>query len=280
LHILQHNAGHLAQCAASVIAASIICLTVPSVLLAQQASRTLVAIFAHADDETPAGPILARYAREGAKVYMIIASDGAQGTATLAPSDSARIKDIARERADEARCAASALGTEPPIILGFPDGKLGDFIADRSLTFRLTARIAAELERLRPDALMTWGPDGGFGHPDHRIVSDVVTQIVRAAAPGATERLFYMFIPPEGFLAAYPQRAVPAHVAPHPKWLTMRVSFTPQDLDASRRAMACHRSQFTPEMLARVVPQQERYWNGVVPFAPAISGMGGTSLFR
>lgn len=48
--------------------------------------------------------------------------------------------------------AAAALGAHPPILLGFPDGKLGDFLADRTLLFRLTARIAEELARLRPDA--------------------------------------------------------------------------------------------------------------------------------
>ena len=44
---------------------------------AQGAPRTLVAVFAHGDDEGAAAPILARYAREGAQVYLVIATDGA-----------------------------------------------------------------------------------------------------------------------------------------------------------------------------------------------------------
>ena len=48
-------------------------------LAAQSAPRTLVAVFAHGDDEGVVSPILARYAREGARVYVIIATDGAQG---------------------------------------------------------------------------------------------------------------------------------------------------------------------------------------------------------
>ena len=47
----------------------------------QGAARTLVAVWAHADDEGPVGPVLARYAREGVQVHMIIATDGAQGAA-------------------------------------------------------------------------------------------------------------------------------------------------------------------------------------------------------
>jgi hypothetical protein len=47
----------------------------------QGASRTLVAVFAHGDDESPAAPILARDAREGVQVHMIIGTDGSQGAA-------------------------------------------------------------------------------------------------------------------------------------------------------------------------------------------------------
>jgi LmbE family N-acetylglucosaminyl deacetylase len=245
----------------------------------QGATRTLLAVLAHADDETPVGPVLARYAREGVQVYMIVASDGAQGTGSAGPDSTARSGELAARRVAEARDAAAALGAHPPILLGFPDGRLGDFIADRTLLFRLTARIAEELARLRPDALNTWGPDGGYGHPDHRIVGDIVTQLVRAGAPGAPERLFYMYIPPEGFRAMYPQRGAPPFVAPQAKYLTTSISFTPADLEAAERAMASHRSQFTPEMLQRVVPAQARFWNGRVTLAPAFPAMGGTDLF-
>ena len=54
------------------------------------APKTLVALLAHADDEAPVAPILARYAREGARVYMIIASDGSQG------AGHSRVRDAAR----------------------------------------------------------------------------------------------------------------------------------------------------------------------------------------
>src|SRR5690348_15975574 len=53
---------------------------------------------------------------------------------------------------------------EPPIMLGFPDGKLGDYVADRTQIFRLTQRIAEEVARIQPDAVVTWGPDGGTAH--------------------------------------------------------------------------------------------------------------------
>src|SRR6185436_5682452 len=127
-----------------------------------------------ADDESAAAPVLARYAREGVQVHMIIASDGSGGSGSqtyLARSDSGPVGDaLAKVRAEEARCAAAAIGALEPILLGFPDGKLGDYLGDRTLITRLTDRIAKEIERLHPDIVVTWGPDGGTGHPDHRLV--------------------------------------------------------------------------------------------------------------
>ena len=252
------------------------------VALGQGTPRTLVAILAHADDEIPAGPILARYAREGARVFLIIATDGGQGTGgggSGVRRDSVAPDELARTRAEEARCSAQALGAQPPILLGFPDGKLGE-ITDRTLLVRLTARLAEELERLRPDAVVTWGPDGGTGHPDHRIVSGVATQLVRTGAPGVPERLYYMYFPAEAFRAMNPQRGAPPLLVPQSKYFTTRVSFTPPDLDAAQRAMSCHRSQFTPDVLQRVLPAQAAFWNGTIALAPAFSTAGGTDLFR
>ena len=136
---------------------------------------------------------------------------------------------------------AQALGIQPPILLGFPDGKLGDYVGDRALIYRVTQRIAEELGRLRPDAVITWGPDGGTGHPDHRIVSNIVTQLQRAGAPGVPERVFYMNLPVESMRAMNPQRGEPPLTVPQAKYFTVRVPFAPEDLRAVERAMACHR---------------------------------------
>ena len=81
----------------------------------QSKPGTLVAVWAHADDEVPVGPVLARYAREGADVYMIIATDGAQGGANTSIPRGA---ELAKVRAEEASCSTRALGIHPPILLG------------------------------------------------------------------------------------------------------------------------------------------------------------------
>ncbi len=252
--------------------------------IAQSTPRSLVAVLAHPDDEGPVGPVLARYAREGIQIHLLIVSNGEQGVG--ANPDFLRAQSITageglgKMRTEEARCSATALGANPPIMLSFPDGKLGDYISDRALFYRLTDRVAAEIQRLHPDVLITWGPDGGTGHPDHRLVSDVVTQLVRAGAPGATERLFYMYIPAEGMVAMNPQRGAPPMLVPASKYLTMLVPFTTPDLEAAKRSMACHRSQYAPELIERVFPLQAGAWNGNVTFAPAYPAYAGKDLFK
>ena len=267
------------------LAMSLIALTVPQFpVQSQTRPRTIVALLAHADDETAAGAALARYAREGAQIHMIVVSDGAGGTGSqtyLARPDSGPQGDaLVKARADEARCAAAALGMRDPILLGFPDGKLGDYLGDRGLLPRLTARIAAEIERLRPDVVITWGPDGGTGHPDHRLVSNIATQLQRAGATGMPDRIFFMYLPAEMFRVMNPQRGEPAMVIPQEKYFTMRVPFTPADLEAARKAMDCHKTQFTQEAMQRLAPELPRIWKGAVAFVPASPAMSGSDLFR
>ena len=56
-----------------------------SLAMAQQQPGILLAVFAHPDDETFAGPVLARYAREGVKVYLAVATKGEKGADERAP---------------------------------------------------------------------------------------------------------------------------------------------------------------------------------------------------
>ena len=267
-----------------IFAASAIVFALPN-LVSQGRTRTIVAVLAHADDETAAGPVLARYAREGVEVHLIIASDGSAGSGSsgnylVRPDSLPKGDSLAMLRQAEARCAATALGAREPVFLGFPDGKLGDYTADRSALFRLTQRVAQEIERLHPDVVITWGPDGGTGHPDHRLVSDIVTQLLRFGAPGMPERLFHMYLPVEGFRALNPQRGEPPMLVPQAKYFTVRVPFTPADLDAAEKSAACHRSQFTPEAMQRLAPAMARAWNGKVAFIPAFNATRSDDLFR
>ena len=265
-----------------IVLAALLFFTQEKLLSQATGPRTLVAVLAHPDDEDPVAPLLARYAREGVQVHLVIATDGGQGTGFAAargdtpPAE----QDLVRARTEEAHCAAQALGLKPPILLGFADGKLGDYAGDRALVYRLTQRIAEELQRLHPDVIVTWGPEGGMGHPDHRMISNIVTQLQRAGAPGVPERVFYMYMPAEAMRAMNPQRGEPPLLVPDARLATVRVSFGPEDLQASARSMACHKSQFTAAVVERVQSAAARIWNGAIPLIPAFPTAPITELFR
>jgi LmbE family N-acetylglucosaminyl deacetylase len=249
------------------------CVIVAAVLVSapitfgQGTTRTLVAVWAHADDEAPAGPILARYAREGVQVHTIIATDGSQGAANTSVP---RGPEIAKLRVAEANCSSEALGILPPILLGFPDAALGHYQGDPSMLFRLTQRLQEELQRLQPDVLITWGPDGGYGHPDHRIVSSIVSQLARAGAPGVPQQVFYASIPAEGFRAMNPARGEPPFTIPRAALFTVRVRFTDADFDSARRSMMCHKTQVSDEAVERTTRAMREVWNGVVPLSTMV----------
>ena len=180
-----------------------------SQLAAQGASKTLVAVFAHADDEGAAAPILARYARDGAQVYLSSPRTALRVGSTSIP---ARPR-TRRVRAKRLAVQRTRSGSEPPILLGFPDANLGSYVEDPARLFQLTARMQAERNgsARRRDHV---GTGRATGHPDHRLVSSIVTQLARAGAAGVPERLFYVSLPVEGFRAMNPARGEPSFLMP------------------------------------------------------------------
>lgn len=238
--------------------------------------QTLVAIFAHPDDETLVAPALARYAREGVRVFLVIATDGRRGAnshAKIPAGDS-----LAKVRADEARCSARVLGLQPPILLGFPDAGLADFAPWPGKRLdTLVTRVDSVLRVLRPDVVITWGPDGGYGHSDHRLTGNVVTQIFQSGAFPAA-RLFTAGFPASRTTTAppwYGQKLHPVSSA----LLTASVAFERADRAAAARSVACHWSQASPEAQARNMEALDHLWQGAVTFQQWGGGARRTSLF-
>src|SRR5258708_20541368 len=85
--------------------------------------KTILAVFAHPDDEIFVGPLLAHYARRGARIHLVIVTDGEKGGSPRAGVPAG--PELARVRAAEARCSCQELGIEAPELLGFKDGELG-----------------------------------------------------------------------------------------------------------------------------------------------------------
>lgn len=257
-------------------AAALIALAVPAQAQAEEHPRVL-AVFAHPDDEVVVAPLLARLAREGAEVRILYATSGDRGTgfSGLEAGDA-----LAALREGEARCASHELGIAEPTFLRLGDATLGVRAHDRdSPAERFIAGLREAIAQERPSLVLTWGPDGGYGHADHRMVSALTTEVVQAMADGRP-RLLYPGIR-AGTLPDRPEMANWAVTAP--SLLPIAEPYEPDDRDAAHRAVGCHVSQFDEATRAGLVPLFDAaIWQGAVhlrpAFAPGVSPAPGETL--
>jgi len=239
--------------------------------------RTLIAVVAHPDDETIVSPVLAHYAREGARVYVIVATDGRKGVAKHAGIPAG--DSLAHVRAGEARCSAHELGIQPPILIGLEDAGLAVISPWPGQPLdSLKKRLETIFRELRPDAVITWGPEGGYGHADHRLVGDVVTQIFQAGTVESNVRLYFAGFTPDRVTSA--PRWFGFHLYPTaPAFLTRTVAFDDQDRAAARRALSCHRSQATTAEMDESFAALQYLWQGKVGFQEWRGGARASGLF-
>jgi LmbE family N-acetylglucosaminyl deacetylase len=275
IHWLAFGAALSASCSPGVRGASP--LPTSAVTSSAAEGRTLVAVFAHPDDETIVSPVLAHYARQGAKVYVVIATDGRRGVSQHAGIPAG--DRLAAVRAGEARCSAQELGVQPPILFGLEDAGLAVIRPWPGEPLdRMAKRLEITLKELHPDAVITWGPEGGYGHADHRLVGDVVTQLFQAGAVPAPARLYYV-----GFTAeriANSPRWYGFHMYPTaPALLTAIVPFDERDRAAARRSLGCHRSQATEQEMNESFAALEHLWQGGVAFQQWRGGERSSGLF-
>ena len=220
----------------------------------------VVAVFAHPDDERVVGPLLSRLAREGRETHLVIATDGSKGVRDFAKIPAGA--ELAAARAKEASCAARRLGVRRLHLLGLPDGGLASF----EVLGKLRTALVAIVDSLKPAAIITFGPEGGTGHPDHRLVGNVATQIVQGDARYASLDLLYASLPTERLRTAPPAQPTVNGMAE--ALLTVRVPFEEQDLVAGREEFACHRSQYTPAEMDAINRYLAHAWNGTVWLRP------------
>lgn len=131
-------------------------------------ARTLLAVFAHPDDEAfGTGGTFAKYAAQGHKVYLVTATRGEAGQINedyVGSPDAvaATMANLPLIREGELACACAAYGINPPILLDYIDGQLTMVHQGQAV-----GKIVRIIRELRPDVLITFGPDGIYGHYDH-----------------------------------------------------------------------------------------------------------------
>lgn len=241
--------------------------------------RSVVAVFAHPDDESLAcGATLARLADLGASVVLLCATHGERGFVAdpaLAAGD-----DVGRIRTEELKAAARVLGLGEVLVLDHPDGNVR--WADGA---RLETEIASVIRRYHADAVITFDDDGLYWHVDHVGVHEHVENAV-ASLGQAAPALYYVTMargamtnvteyarqknwvpPPGGFWSIDPE----AFGAGAPSF-----TFTVDAgtcLARKLAALQCHRTQMGPvNPFSLLDPQHAREWLGAEYFRRAPAG--------
>ena len=158
--------------------------------------RRLLTVHAHPDDEAiGTGVTMARYAREGGHVTLVTCTRGEEGEIVV--DDLAHLgtgPDLAAERERELAAACAELGVTDHRFLGrYEDsGMMGTPANDSPASFwradvdEAGAALASIIREVRPQVVVTYDDNGGYGHPDHIQVHRVTMRAVDLAADGST----------------------------------------------------------------------------------------------
>jgi N-acetyl-1-D-myo-inositol-2-amino-2-deoxy-alpha-D-glucopyranoside deacetylase len=154
--------------------------------------RRLLLVHAHPDDESIAtGGAMARYVAEGAQVTLVTCTRGEQGE--IVPPDLRHLgtgKPLADQRVAELADAMRALGVTDHRFLGpYEDsGMIGTPENERATAFwnadldEATGHLVKVIKEVRPQVVVTYDENGGYGHPDHIQAHRVTVLAVAAAA--------------------------------------------------------------------------------------------------
>jgi LmbE family N-acetylglucosaminyl deacetylase len=265
----------------------------------------LMAVVAHPDDEALGlGGTLAKYASEGVETYVVTATRGENGRYRGHRGDEYHPgpQKLAEIRESELRAAASVLGIREVTLLDYPDLGL-----DRANAREAIAQIAHHLRRTRPDVVLTFPPDGAYGHPDHIAICQYATAAVAAAAspsfpycaqpnasPHLVKKLYYLAWPQSTWNAyeeafnsvVFTVDGVQRRAMAWPDWAVTTAIDTRDVWPTVWRAVSCHESQIDGyERLKDLQPQHHEALWGCQYFYRALSIVNGgrtreTDLFE
>ncbi len=265
----------------------------------------LLAVLAHPDDESLGfGGTLARYAVEGIETYLVTATRGEAGRfGSLGKSGDP--VEVGQVREAELRAAADVLGIRELSILGYPDGAV-----DRVPSAIAIRAIVSHIRRIEPHVIVTFGPEGGYGHPDHIAVSQFTTAATVCAAdagyyidggsqagvppPHRVAKLYYMAWGKnkwEAYQAAFRKLTsmidgVERQAAPWPDWAVTTEIDTSAFWPVVWKAVCCHQTQMSVyERLEDLSEEQQAALWGSQEFYRAYSSVNGgrnleTDLFE
>lgn len=151
---------------------------------------TILSVWAHPDDESfCCGGILAAAVANGQQVICATATRGEKG---VQDEDRWPAERLGVVREGELAAALKVLGIKTHHWLGYNDGACDSVTASEAVQ-----KIQELIEQYRPDTILTFGPDGLTGHPDHCTVSAWVS----AATSGQDIAVYHVVEVPESYEA-------------------------------------------------------------------------------
>jgi LmbE family N-acetylglucosaminyl deacetylase len=197
--------------------------------LIRTAPGVALAVYAHPDDaDVAAGGTLARWAKEGCEVHLVVCTDGGKGTFDPSVEPAA----LAGQRAGELAEAAAIVGIHDYRVLGATDGEL-----DARAGFE--EELVGWIRRVRPDVVLGHDPTAVFfgqdyfNHRDHRTAGWALLDALSPAA--GLPHYFPRAGPPHQVADAYLSGTLEPDV-----WVDITGS-----VEMKVAAVGCHRSQFS-----------------------------------
>ncbi len=197
---------------------------------------------AHPDDESMGcGGLILRHTRAGVPVHLVCATRGGEGWGGKPLG--ARKEDLPQIRSGELDEAAAALALSSVELWDYPDGGVA-----RSDRQEMTQRIWEQISRLRPRAVVGWGPDGVYGHPDHITIGACTDAAVNAMSEGDRPALYHLAVDAQLIefykeavrLAGGTDNELPLVLADR---IDVVFDLDPDEVMMKLRAIDCHRSQ-------------------------------------
>ena len=265
----------------------------------------LLAVLAHPDDESLGfGGTLARYAAEGVETYLVTATRGERGRFGSLGKGGDPV-EVGRVREAELRAAAAVLGIREVSLLNYPDGAVDQVDATTAVR-----AVVSHIRRIQPDVVVTFGPEGAYGHPDHIAISQFTTAATICAAdcgyrmddgseevsppPHRVAKLYYLAWRSnkwEAYQAAFKKLTsmvdgVPRQATPWPDWAVTTEIDTSACWHVVWKAVCCHQTQMSIyEKLEDLTDEQQKALWGSQEFYRIYSTVNGgrkleTGLFE
>lgn len=233
--------------------------------MTQVRRASLLAVFAHPDDEVFHGGVLADLSGRGVRVTVACATNGEAGKPhpSIGP-----VENLGTLRAEELRLSCTRLGIEEPVLLGFHDSARKErqrhddphALANVDM-LDVEAAVRRVIKNVKPHVIVTFDPHGAYYHPDHLAIQRATTAAFFSSGvmgDEAPERLFYRTLSHEVFRAfaeATQGRGLldgldPNVFATAPEMIAVSFDARPY-MDRKLSALAAHRSAYgvTLEML-------------------------------